>query len=161
MSLKNKVGNYLILFGLIALIVFIGSVLAPPESFDTGAFLIGAACIGVGVNFGLSKGRPRAGGPPAGAGGPPAAPRPAAPAGGPPKPQRQGLLSKIMSGPNDKKKTAPGGGLGPGGGGGKSGGGGGGGKGGAPGKGGPGGKPGGGGGGKGGGGGGGKGGGKR
>jgi len=45
MSLKNKVGNYLILFGLIALIVFVGSVLAPPESFDTGAFLIGALCV--------------------------------------------------------------------------------------------------------------------
>ena len=130
MSLKNKVGNYLILFGLIALIVFIGSVLAPPASFDTGAFLIGAACIGVGVNFRLSKVRPRAGGPPADAGG-----APAAPAGVPPKPQRQGLLSKVMHGPNDKKKTAPSGGGGarpPGGGGG-------GGKGGAPGKGGPGG----------------------
>ena len=124
MSLKNKVGNYLILFGLIALIVFIGSVLAPPASFDTGAFLIGAACIGVGVNFRLSKVRPRAGGPPAEAGG-----APAAPAGVPPKPQRQGLLSKVMHGPNDKKKTAPSGGMGPGrppaGGGGKGGGGGG------------------------------------
>ena len=143
MSLKNKVGNYLILFGLIALLVFVASVLAPPESFDSTAFLAGAGLLVVGVAFRRSKVRPRAGGPPAGAGGgaggggaPPPGPLPR------PKPARQGLFSTLLNGPASKQKTAPGGGGGGGGkgGGGKGGppgkGGGGGGKGGPPGKGG-------------------------
>lgn len=137
MSLKNKVGNFLILFGLIGLLVFVASVLAPPESFDSTAFLVGAAFVGVGINFRRSKVRPRAGGPPgggAGAGGPSQADLAAAK---PKDAKPQGLLAKVMHGPANKQKTAPGGGRPPAGGGGgsggKGGGGAGGGKGGAPG----------------------------
>jgi len=128
MSLKNKVGNFFILFGLVGLLVFVASVLAPPESFDSGAFLVGAALIGVGLNFRLSKVRPRAGGPPAGGGGAPAAaPRPAALEGAP-NAKRQGLFGTILHGPANKKSAPsggkPGGGGGGGGAGGKGGGGG-------------------------------------
>jgi hypothetical protein len=108
MSLKNKVGNFLILFGLIGLIIFIASVLAPPESFDTTAFLMGAAFLAVGVNFRRSRVRPRAGGPPPGAAAPVASERPAAPAGAPPKPAKRGLFSTILKGPANKQKGAGG-----------------------------------------------------
>src|SRR5689334_22838581 len=95
MSLKNKVGSFLILFGVIALIVFVATVLSPPPSFDSGAFILGVACLGVGVNFRMSKVRPRAGGPPAGGGGsgggggaPAAMPAKA-------KPAKQGLFATV------------------------------------------------------------------
>jgi hypothetical protein len=102
MSLKNRVGNFLILFGLIALIIFGATVLAPPEAVDGPAFLAGATLLGVGLKFRLAK-SPR-GAPSAHTGPPPAA------AGGPPpggsKPRRQGLFATVLKGPA-KPKTAP------------------------------------------------------
>jgi hypothetical protein len=103
MSLKNRVGNFLILFGLIALLVFGATVLAPPEAVDGQAFLAGAALLGVGLKFRLAKsprGAPQthAGPPPAAAGGPP----PSAPA----RPRRQGLFATVLKGPA-KPKVAP------------------------------------------------------
>jgi len=101
MSLKNRVGNYFILFGLIALIIFAATVLAPPEAVDGWAFIAGAALLGVGLKFRLAK-SPR-GAPPAHAGPPPGA-QAAGPSG--PRPRRQGLFATVLKGPA-KPKTAP------------------------------------------------------
>jgi hypothetical protein len=100
MSLKNRVGNFLILFGVIGLMIFVASVLAPPEEFDARAFLGGVVLVGVGVSFRLSKSRGVA---PAGP--PPAAPQ-AAPAP-PDRPKKRGLFATILKGPANKNKTAP------------------------------------------------------
>jgi len=135
MSLKNRVGNFLILGGLIALLIFVATAITPPGDLDVWAFLIGAALVGLGVRFRLDKrGRPTAA-PPRPAGPPPGAqPRPAPkggakrsgpvrggapagpPPGPPPRPARRGPLATIFKGPA-AQKTAPKGP--PGGGGGK------------------------------------------
>jgi hypothetical protein len=109
MGFKQRVGNFFLLFGLIGLLIFAASVLAPSGSYDIPAFIAGVLLFGLGLNFRLSKpsGPPReaahaaapmakAAGKPAGKGGPPG--------GGAPK--RQGLLSSVLKGP-PPKKTAP------------------------------------------------------
>jgi hypothetical protein len=112
MGFKQRVGNYLLLFGTIGLLVFVASVLTPSGSYDVAAFLVGALLFGVGLNFRLSKQSgphheaPRAAAPAPKAAGKPAdkgGPKPAG-AGGPAK--RQGLLAGILKGP-PPKKTAP------------------------------------------------------
>ncbi len=122
LSLKNRVGNFLILGGLIGLLIFVATAITPPEHVDLWAFLIGAALVGVGVRFRLDKrGRPTAP-PPRPAGPPPGAqPRPAPkgkgpakgggkpagpPPGPPPRPARRGPLATIFKGPA-QQKTAP------------------------------------------------------
>ena len=119
MGFKQRVGNFLLLFGTIGLLVFVASVLTPSGSYDVSAFLVGALLFGLGLKFRMSKSSgppheaPRAAAPApkaAGKAGPPkgglpgGGPKPAG-AGGPPK--RQGLLSSILKGP-PPKKTAPG-----------------------------------------------------
>jgi hypothetical protein len=107
MSFKHRVGNFLLLLGVIGLLVFVASVLAAGGNYDVTAFLVGAVLFGLGLNFRLSK--------PSGP--PPEAPMPAAhsakagakagpPKAGPPKaaPEKQGLLSTILKGPPPKKK---------------------------------------------------------
>ena len=118
MGFKQRVGNFFLLFGVIGLLIFAASVLAPTGSYDVTAFIAGVLLFGLGLNFRLSKssGPPReamraaapaakSGPKAAGKGGPPkpagGAPKPA---GGPPK--RQGLLSGILKGP-PPTKTAP------------------------------------------------------
>ena len=125
MSFKRRVGNFLILFGVIGLLVFAASVLAPPaDSYDVPAFLAGAVLLVVGVSFRLSKsaGAPSGGERPAGA---PAAAK-AAPKSGPPGggkpgggtgPKKQSLANTIMKGPNSKHLPAAGAKAGPPGGG--------------------------------------------
>ena len=117
MSFKHRVGNFLILFGLIGLLIFAASVLAPPaDSFDIPAFLVGAVLLVLGLNFRLSK---SASGPPAGeraaaaksAPAKSAGPKSGPPAGGggkPGGPKKQGLVNTIMKGPNDKRLTGGG-----------------------------------------------------
>jgi hypothetical protein len=121
-AFKQRVGNFLLLFGTIGLLVFVASVLTPSGSYDVSAFLVGALLFGVGLKFRMSKSSgapheaPRAAAPaakaagrPAGKGGPPkggppgGGPKPAG-AGGSPK--RQGLLASVLKGP-PPKKTAP------------------------------------------------------
>lgn len=95
-TLKNRVGNFLILFGLIALAVFAATVVAPPEAVDLWAFVAGAALLFVGIRFRCAKGVPLAAAPP-----PAAAPLPAAaPA---PKPKRRGPLATVLKGPGKAK----------------------------------------------------------
>jgi hypothetical protein len=116
-TLKNRVGNFLILFGFIGLLIFIASAIAPPGEFDAFAFLGGAALVAVGVRFRLDKrGRTLAAPPPtapaampapapknrdrrAGKDGPPPGPPP-------PPPKKRGPLGTIFKGPANRK-TAP------------------------------------------------------
>ena len=130
MSFKRRIGNFLILFGLVAFLVFAASLLAPKGGFDIPWFLAAAVLLAVGVNFRLSKSGDgplvtRASSPPAakagppGGGGKPGGGKPGSGGkGGPAKKQSMG--NKIMKGPADKRlppKPAPGGGGGGGGGG--------------------------------------------
>ena len=110
MGFKQRVGNFLLLFGTIGLLVFVASVLTPSGSYDVSAFLVGALLFGLGLKFRMSKSSgppheaPRAAAPaPKASGKPGGGPKPAG-AGGPPK--RQGLLAGILKGP-PPKKTAP------------------------------------------------------
>ena len=116
MGFKQRVGNFFLLFGVIGLLIFAASVLAPSGSYDIPAFIAGVLLFGLGLNFRLSKpsGPPRevahaaapmakSAGKPAGKGGPPGGGAPK-PGGGPPK--RQGLVSSVLKGP-PPKKTAP------------------------------------------------------
>jgi hypothetical protein len=120
LSLKNRVGNFLLLFGLIALLIFVASALAPPPEFDLWAFLAGAALLGLGLRFRLDKkGRPLAAPPPRPAGPPPGPPRPAAAKKGPPKkggappagpppgppPKKPGPLGGLLKGPKPAAKA--------------------------------------------------------
>ncbi len=117
MSLKQRVGNFLLLMGFIGLLIFGASVIAPPGNYSIPAFLVGALLFGLGLNFRLSKpsGHPHAEAHSA----PHAAPahksaaKPAAKGGlpahaGPPAaaPKRQGPISGLLKGP-PPKKTAP------------------------------------------------------
>jgi hypothetical protein len=113
LSLKNRVGNFLLLFGAIGLIIFVASVLAPPGDMDVWSFVAGAALLAVGLRFRLDKSGPPIVAPPprAPAGPPPRAaakgkgPGPGGPPPGPP-PKKQGPLATIFKGPANKK-TAP------------------------------------------------------
>ncbi|MCC6187599.1 MAG: hypothetical protein IT318_01080 [Anaerolineales bacterium] len=100
MTLKNRVGNFLILFGLIALVVFAATVVAPPEAVDLWAFVAGAALLLVGIRFRRAKGAPLAPAPPSAA----VPPAPVAPAAA--RPKRRGPLATVLRGPG-KAKTAP------------------------------------------------------
>jgi hypothetical protein len=124
MSFKRRVGNFLILFGLVSFLVFAASLLAPKGGFDVPWFLAAVVLLAVGVNFRLSKSGDgplvtRASSPPAAKAGPPSGGKPGGGKpggggkGGPPKKQSMG--NKIMKGPADKRlppKPAPGGGGG-------------------------------------------------
>jgi len=121
MSFKRRIGNFLILFGLVAFVVFAASLLATPKGgFDIPSFLAAAVLLTVGVNFRLSKSGDgplvtRASSPPAGKAGPPSGGgKPGGGGkGGPAKKQSMG--NKIMKGPADKRlppKPGPGGGGG-------------------------------------------------
>lgn len=117
MSFKQRVGNFLLLVGLIGLLIFAASVIAPPGNYDIAAFLAGALLFGLGLNFRLSKpSHPpheaplaaapahKGAGKPAGKGGPPGSgPKPGGSVG---PPKRQGLVSSILKGP-PPRKTAP------------------------------------------------------
>src|SRR5260221_9692727 len=96
MGFKQRVGNFFLLFGVIGLLIFAASVLAPSGSYDVPAFIGGVLLFGVGLNFRMSKssgpphqaatmakamGKPA--GKPAGKGGPP---KGGPPGGGAPKP---------------------------------------------------------------------------
>jgi hypothetical protein len=110
MSFKQRVGNFLLLLGVIGLLVFVASVLVAGGNYDVTAFLVGAVLFGLGLNFRLSKpsGPPREAPMPAAQsakGGAKAGPPKAGqPGGGPPK--SQGLVSTLLKGPPPK----PGGG---------------------------------------------------
>ena len=123
MSFKRRIGNFLILFGLVAFVVFAASLLATPKAgFDIPSFLAAAVLLTVGVNFRLSKSGDgplvtRASSPPAAKAGPPSGGKPAGGKpggggkGGPAK--KQSVANKIMKGPADKRlppKPGPGGG---------------------------------------------------
>jgi hypothetical protein len=110
MSFKRRVGTFLILFGIVALLVFAASLLAGAEArFDLTAFVAAAVMLTVGVNMRLSKSsdsplvtratsQPAAkAGAPGGGGGKSAGGKP----GGPPK--KQGALNTIMKGPANKR----------------------------------------------------------
>ena len=98
-SLKNRVGSFLLLAGLIFLLLFAASVLAESGKYDLTSFLAGAAAMGLGWHWRFAKSaRPQ---------GPPA--QPAGPAGPPPAaapPKKHGPLAFLLHGPA-KKKTAP------------------------------------------------------
>ena len=114
MSFKRRIGNFLILFGVIAFLVFAATLLATPKGgFDVTAFLAAVVLLVLGVNFRLSKSGDgplvtRASSPPAAKAGPPSGG--GKPGGGKPsgsKPggpaKKQSMASKIMKGPADKR----------------------------------------------------------
>ena len=117
MSFKHRIGNFLLLFGVIAFIIFGATLLAPKGGFDVAAFIAAAVLLVLGVNFRFSKstGGPlvtRASSPPAIKSGPPkgGGGKPGGGKGAPPK--KQGVANKIMKGPADKRlppKPSPGG----------------------------------------------------
>src|SRR5215212_1946975 len=100
MSFKRRIGNFLILFGVIAFLVFAAAALATPKaSFDVPAFLAAVVFLVVGVNFRLSKSGDgplvtRASSPPAAKAGPPGGGKPG---GGKPggAPKKQGVVNTI------------------------------------------------------------------
>jgi hypothetical protein len=120
MSFKHRIGNFLLLFGVVAFLVFIASLLATPKArFDVTAFLAAAAFLVVGVNFRFSKSSDgplvtRASSPASAKSGPPSGGKPGGgKPGGPPK--KQSIGNKIMKGPADKRlPPKPGPGAGPG-----------------------------------------------
>jgi hypothetical protein len=104
----HRVGNFFLLAGIIGLLVFAATLLVPTSdcTFTVTAFLVGALLFGFGLKLRMTK----LSGPPRGAAsgeahsaaksGPPhAGAKPGAP--------KQGLLSAIVKGPADRKKTAP------------------------------------------------------
>jgi hypothetical protein len=107
MGFKQRVGNFFLLAGIIGLLVFAASVLAPAQGYNIAAFLVGALLFGLGLNFRMAK----TSGPPREAHS--AAPHSAAKSGPPHAgskpgaPKKQGLLNTIVKGPADRKKTAP------------------------------------------------------
>ena len=118
MSLKNRVGVFLLLAGLLFLFIFAASALAPAgtgQGPDVLTLVGGAALLFVGARWRMAKGgRPLMGRPPAAAGGPP----------GLPPPKKRGPLGALLKGPASKGGPPkaggpPGGGGKPGGGGGK------------------------------------------
>jgi hypothetical protein len=96
MPLKNRLGSFFILAGLIALLIFVASV-AAGQAYDLPALLAAVVLVPLGVHWALAK-RPAP--PPRPAGPPPAAPAaaPAAPNGAK---KKRGLFR--LTG----KKTAP------------------------------------------------------
>jgi hypothetical protein len=107
MSFKHRIGNFLLLFGLVAFLVFAASLFSTPRArFDVLAFLAAVVMLVVGVNFRFSKSGDgplvtRASSSPAAKAGPPGG---GGKSGGPPK--KQSLGSKIMKGPADKRLPA-------------------------------------------------------
>lgn len=89
MSLRNRLGSFLLLAAAIFLIIFLTAAFSPNGSYEVMALLAGAVLLVVGWRWRMAKG----------GGGPPAA----AP---PPPPKKQGLLTTLLRGPG-MKKTAP------------------------------------------------------
>ena len=100
MTSKNRFGNFLVFWGLLALFIFFASLYTPDKQYNYWAFFIGLLLLWIGIPMRRAK-------PPA----PPPPPKPAAP---PPQPapakqaapKKPGLLTTILKGP-PPKKTAP------------------------------------------------------
>jgi len=100
MTSKNRFGNFLVFWGLLALFIFFASLYTPDKQYNYLAFFIGLLLLWIGIPMRRAK-------PPA----PPPPPKPAAPPPSPTTakqaaPKKPGLLTTILKGP-PPKKTAP------------------------------------------------------
>jgi 23S rRNA pseudouridine2605 synthase len=94
--LKNRIGAFFLLTGVLFLFIFATSVFSPTGDYQVLPLLGGAALVVMGWRWRTAK-RPRPAGPP-----PSAAPA-AAPKAGPPPAKKQGPLATLLKGPASKK----------------------------------------------------------
>jgi hypothetical protein len=115
MSLKNRVGTFLFLTGVLALFVFTASIFTPTQDYDVAALVVGVFLIIVGWSWRRTKGGPAPAAPPPPVAGPPRAAAPPAahtpPGAGPGMKasqavKKQGLRKTLLHGP-PARKTAP------------------------------------------------------